>query len=81
MSLEVVQPDRPSLAWRLASITTLAGIGHLCKSFLFTFNRVEVHGLDGFLELLDEREDVQARKKGLITSELPTIPDGAMRWN
>jgi len=76
MSLEVVQPAQPSLAWRLASTATLGGTGHLCKSFLFALNRVQVHGLDGFLELLDERKDIQARERGLITGELSTTTDG-----
>jgi monolysocardiolipin acyltransferase len=30
-------------------------------------SKVETHGMDGFLKLLDEREDVGGRERGLIT--------------
>jgi monolysocardiolipin acyltransferase len=41
-------------------------VGLLCKGFL-GFNKVETHGMEGFLKLLDEREDVTGRQRGLIT--------------
>ena len=36
---------------------------------MFGTNSTEIHGLDGFLKLLDERKDVEKRKRGLITSK------------
>lgn len=32
----------------------------------------EVHGLDRFLELLDERDNVEGRERGLITGKIVT---------
>ena len=31
------------------------------------FNTQDTHGLDGFLNLLDERADITKRQRGLIT--------------
>lgn len=61
------QPEAPSWQWRAASSATMGFIGTLCRSFLYTLATTEVHGLDEFLQLLDERQDVRARTKGLIT--------------
>ena len=33
-------------------------------------NSVDVHGLDGFLKLLDRRKDIDSRERGLITGRL-----------
>ena len=52
---------------RLASSLVIGLSGFLCRAFLYTLNRTETHGLDCFLRLLDEREDVGERKRGLIT--------------
>jgi hypothetical protein len=57
----------PPLTWRIASTTTIAVIGILSKSFLGLLNTTKVHGLDGFVRLLDERKDVSKRQRGLIT--------------
>jgi monolysocardiolipin acyltransferase len=45
----------------------MGAVGLLCKGFLSGLSRVETHGLEGFLKLLDEREDVDKRERGLIT--------------
>jgi len=60
------QPDAPSGPWRAASAITMGAVGLLCKGFL-GMNKVETHGMEGFLELLDERKDVGRRERGLIT--------------
>ena len=61
----------PSLQWRSASTATFAFIGSLAKSFLTVgVSASEVHGLDGFVKLLEEREDVEKRQKGLLTGTL-----------
>ena len=42
----------------------------MAKAFLFGFSSIEVHGLEKFSELLDKREDVDVRQRGLITGML-----------
>ncbi|KAF2270029.1 hypothetical protein CC78DRAFT_188974 [Lojkania enalia] len=61
------QPEAPSAPWRAASAVTVGAVGALCRGFLFGLSRTEVHGLEGFLKLLDERRDVKERERGLIT--------------
>jgi monolysocardiolipin acyltransferase len=41
--------------------------GSLSRGFLYGLNRIEVVGLDRFLETLDRREDIDGRERGLIT--------------
>jgi len=41
--------------------------GSLSRGFLYGLNRIEVFGLDRFLETLDRRKDIEGREKGLIT--------------
>lgn len=60
------QPEAPSAPWRAASSITMGAVGLLCKGFL-GLNKVETHGMDRFLELLDERADVGKRERGLLT--------------
>ncbi len=60
-------PENPSLPWRIGSSLTMGIVGVLCRSFYYGLNKMEVHGLDGFLELLDQREDPRRRERGLIT--------------
>ena len=60
---------QPSLSWRIGSSITMGVIGVLSRLFMFGANKTEVHGLESFLELLDEREDINSRKRGLITGE------------
>jgi hypothetical protein len=61
------QPEAPSAPWRAASAFTMGTVGLLCKGFLSGLSSLETHGMDGFLKLLDEREDVGRRERGLIT--------------
>lgn len=60
------QSEVPSAPWRAASTFVMGAVGLLCKGFL-GLNRVETHGMEEFLRLLDEREDVSRRERGLIT--------------
>jgi hypothetical protein len=57
----------PSLPWRAASTFTMSAVGILSKSFLNLACTTKVHGLDGFLKILDQRRDVANRDRGLIT--------------
>lgn len=61
------QPAAPSWQWQTASKYTMGAVGALCRGFLLRLSTTEVHGLDRFLELLDERENVEERERGLIT--------------
>ncbi|KAF2105911.1 hypothetical protein BDV96DRAFT_591769 [Lophiotrema nucula] len=75
------QPDAPSAPWRAASAFTMGAVGVLCRSFLLGLSTTEVHGLDGFLELLDERANVEERQRGLITvSNHVSVLDDPAIW-
>ena len=41
--------------------------GFLSRAFLLGPNHLEVNGMDEFLKLLDERQEVDKRQRGLIT--------------
>jgi monolysocardiolipin acyltransferase len=61
------QPEAPSGPWRAGSAFLMGAVGLLCKGFLTGLSKVETHGMEGFLKLLDERENVEERQRGLIT--------------
>lgn len=65
------QPEAPSLPWRAASATTMGIVGLLCKGFLNGLSTVETNGMDKFLKLLDAREDIEGRRRGLLTGMRP----------
>lgn len=64
---DVTLPERPTLAFRLASSWQTGWVGTACRTFLLGLNRLEVNGWEGFQKLLDERANVGARQRGLIT--------------
>ncbi|KAF7532087.1 hypothetical protein G7054_g8279 [Neopestalotiopsis clavispora] len=65
--IAAVPYDRPSLPWR-ASASMITGLtGMISRGFLYGFNKVETTGLQRFLQILDEREDVDKRERGLLT--------------
>lgn len=43
--------------------------GGISRTFLYALNKTESPGLDRFLEVLEERRDVQKRTRGLLTGE------------
>ena len=59
----------PSLPWRFGSATVMGVSGFLTRTFMYGANSMETHGLDGFLNLVDERQDIDKRQRGLITGE------------
>ncbi|KAF2728712.1 hypothetical protein EJ04DRAFT_448817 [Polyplosphaeria fusca] len=63
------QPSAPSAPWRATSALTMGAVGLLCRGFLFALSTTEANGLDSFLELLDERENVAERQRGLLTGK------------
>ena len=48
--------------------------GCLARAALFATNRAEVHGLGGFLDLLDKRRNIEKRDRGLLTGTTDTYP-------
>lgn len=64
-------PAAPSLPWRIASSTVMGLIGASVRSFMYGLNSAEAHGLDGFLELLEKRKNIDERERGLITGKNP----------
>ena len=63
-------PARPSLPWRVGSSLIIGATGLLARTFFVGLNKGQVHGLDRFLELLDERSDIHGRQRGLVTGML-----------
>lgn len=62
-------PHSPSLPWRASSSLIMGLTGTLSKGFLYGLSYMEVIGLDGFLETLNKRKDVENRERGLLTGE------------
>ncbi|MCJ1276420.1 hypothetical protein MMC21_004225 [Puttea exsequens] len=59
----------------------MATVGGLSRVFMHVPNSQEAHGLDGFLQLLDKRADVNGRKRGLITvSNHISVIDDPLIW-
>ncbi|KAL2137161.1 hypothetical protein VTI74DRAFT_7708 [Chaetomium olivicolor] len=73
--------QRPSLSWRLKSAMIMGMTGVISRVFLYAFNRVEVTGLDRFLNLLDSRKDPANRTRGLLTvSNHISVLDDPVVW-
>jgi hypothetical protein len=66
-------PDIPSKPWRYASTSIMGFVGILSRGFLYGLSRTETEGLNNFLQILDERESVENRERGLITGECRDI--------
>ncbi|TLD23052.1 hypothetical protein PspLS_07437 [Pyricularia sp. CBS 133598] len=74
-------PQQPSLTWRSTSSILIGLSVAVSKGFLYGLNKVETIGLERFVELLDQRRDVQKRTKGLITvSNHISIIDDPLIW-
>lgn len=61
------EPPPPSLLWRAGSTAVMGFVGTITRAFMHGPNWQDAHGLDGFLELLDKRADIDGRTRGLIT--------------
>lgn len=71
----------PSLPWRASSAVIMGLTCMVSRAFLYGFNNVETTGLQKFLSILDEREDVDARKRGLLTGAyLQSLPLGERQY-
>jgi monolysocardiolipin acyltransferase len=72
MSTPQPPPSSPSLSlpWRFSSSLIMGLTGSISRGFLYGLNRMEVIGLDRFLETLDQRKDVEGRERGLITGTI-----------
>lgn len=60
-------PTQPSLPWRATSSFVMGVTGALSRAFLLGLSNTEVIGLERFIEVIDGRKDVTARKRGLLT--------------
>jgi monolysocardiolipin acyltransferase len=60
------QPAAPSAPWRAGSAFVMGAVGLLCRGFLM-MSKTETHGLEKFVKLMEEREDVEGRQRGLVT--------------
>ena len=61
------RPYEPPALTRAIHNVTVGSVGFLCRSFLYGLSRTEVHGLEAFQRLVDERSDPSRRERGLIT--------------
>jgi monolysocardiolipin acyltransferase len=61
------RPYEPPAVTRAIHNVTMGTVGALCRSFLYGLSRTEVHGLEAFQRLVDERSDPRRRERGLIT--------------
>lgn len=64
-------PSSPSLPWRFGSSVIMGLTGGICRTFYYGLNKMEVVGLDKFLETLNKRENIQGRERGLLTGTSP----------
>lgn len=74
-------PQRPGLPWRMTSSFAMGLTGMLSRGFLYGLNTVEVTGLQRFLDILDQRQDAEKRRRGLITvSNHVSVMDDPLMW-
>ena len=66
-SEEDAPQSQPSALWRAAATFFMGVTGTLFRGLMYGANYPDVHGLDKFLQVLDERKDVKKRERGLIT--------------
>ncbi|KAI9815179.1 MAG: hypothetical protein M1826_002093 [Phylliscum demangeonii] len=60
-------PSKPSLPWRVGSLTVMSITSLISRSVLFGSCKTEVYGLEAFLRILDERKSTERRERGLLT--------------
>ncbi|KAM7222454.1 hypothetical protein V8F06_002232 [Rhypophila decipiens] len=74
-------PERPSLSSRVASTMIMGMTGVISRSVLHGLNSVEVTGLQRFQDVLDSRQDVDKRQRGLLTvSNHVSVVDDPIVW-
>ncbi|KAI2638257.1 acyltransferase [Xylaria nigripes] len=74
-------PEQPALPWRMTSSLIMGLTASLSRVFIYSLNTVEVTGLQRFLDILDRREDINKRERGLITvSNHISILDDPLMW-
>ncbi|KAK4986821.1 Lyso-phosphatidylcholine acyltransferase [Elasticomyces elasticus] len=80
-SASPVPPWQPSWPWRASSTIVVGITGFLCRSFIYGLNRTEVQGLDNLLRVIDERNEVDRRQRGLVTvSNHISVMDDPLVW-
>jgi monolysocardiolipin acyltransferase len=61
------RPYEPPAATRAIHNVIMGSVGFICRSFLYGASNTEVHGLEHFQALVDERSNPRTRERGLIT--------------
>ncbi|KAI0142848.1 hypothetical protein GGR57DRAFT_485402 [Xylariaceae sp. FL1272] len=74
-------PEQPPLPQRMTSSLLMGLSAGVSRVFLYGLNSVETTGLQRFLEVLDQRKDIEKRERGLITvSNHVSILDDPLIW-
>lgn len=74
-------PMEPSLVWRTGSSAVIGIIGSMSRAFLYALNDIESPGLERFLQILEDRKDVNKRTRGLLTvSNHVSVLDDPVMW-
>jgi hypothetical protein len=71
----------PSWHWRLSSRIVMCAIGLTSKAFLRWCSNCTVTGRDAFIKLLEERQDINGRTKGLLTGMFGFESRGRLAFN
>ncbi|KAI1261211.1 hypothetical protein F5Y18DRAFT_402945 [Xylariaceae sp. FL1019] len=80
-SSTTLPPEQPPLPQRMTSSLIMGLAQGVSRAFLYGLNSVEVTGLQRFLEVLDQRKDIEKRERGLITvSNHVSIVDDPLIW-
>ena len=64
-----------SLPWRVGSTAVMGFIGGVSRLFMTGPNSTKAYGMEKFMDMLDDREDIERRRRGLITGMQPSLPD------
>jgi hypothetical protein len=71
----------PSWHWRISSRIVMCAIGLTSKAFLRWCSNCTVTGRDAFVKLLEERQDINGRTKGLLTGMFGFETRGRLAFN
>ncbi|KAI6246927.1 hypothetical protein HI914_04997 [Erysiphe necator] len=81
MSPDEAPPYFPSLQWRFLSSVIMGVTGSMSRIFLYGLSGLEVIGLEKFLEKIERRNDIEGRKRGLVTvSNHISVVDDPLIW-
>ncbi|KAI1358491.1 acyltransferase [Xylaria arbuscula] len=74
-------PLQPSLPKRATSSLVMGLTASLSRVFIYGLNSVQVTGLQRFLDILEDRKDIDKRQRGLLTvSNHVSVMDDPIMW-